>query len=59
MEIFKEEKSKSHEAVLDTESFFNRDAQVVAKDLLGKVLQHKIDGIWVSGKVSMSAHFSK
>ena len=51
MERFKEEKFNSYEVVSDTESFFNRDAQIVAKDLLGKVLQHKIDGIWVSGKI--------
>ena len=50
MEKPKEEKCNNHEVILDTESFFNRDAQVVAKDLLGKVLQHNIDGIWVSGK---------
>ena len=29
--------------------FFNRDAQVVAKDLLGKVLQHKVEDVWLSG----------
>ena len=51
MERFKEVKPNTHEVILDTESFFNRDAQVVAKELLGKLLQHKIDGIWVSGKV--------
>ena len=51
MERFIEEKPNTHEVILDTESFFNRDAQVVAKELLGKLLQHKIDGIWVSGKV--------
>ena len=51
MERRKDEKSNILEVVLDTESFFNRDAQVVAKELLGKVLQHKIDDIWVSGKV--------
>jgi len=51
MERRKDEKSNILEVVLDTESFFNRDAQIVAKDLLGKVLQHKINDIWVSGKV--------
>ena len=51
MERFKEEKSNKYEVISDTESFFNRDAQIVAKDLLGKVLQHKVDDIWVSGKV--------
>ena len=34
---------------IEPENFFNRDAQIVAKDLLGKVLQHKVDDIWVSG----------
>ena len=40
-------------------NFFNRDAQIVAKDLLGKVLQHKVDDIWVSGMESINQIFLK
>ena len=36
---------------IDPDNFFNKDAQVVAKDLLGKVLQHKIDNIWLSVRI--------
>ena len=35
---------------IEPPEFFNRDAQVVAKDLLGKVLQHKVEDFWLSGK---------
>ena len=31
--------------------FFDRDAQVVAKDLLGKILAHKVDDIWLSARI--------
>ena len=41
---------------INPEVFFNRDAQVVAKDLLGKVLQRKIDDIWISGNIPYSLH---
>ena len=37
--------------ISDPEFFFDRDAQVVAKDLLGKVLAHKVDDIWVSARI--------
>jgi DNA-3-methyladenine glycosylase len=37
--------------VSDPKFFFDRDAQVVAKDLLGKVLAHKVDDIWVSARI--------
>ena len=37
--------------VSDLENFVDRDAQVVAKDLLGKVLAHKVDDIWVSARI--------
>ena len=40
---------KDNFETIEPEHFFNRDAQIVAKDLLGKVLQHKVDDIWVSG----------
>ena len=42
---------------IEPENFFNRDAQIVAKDLLGKVLQHKIDDIWVSGMEYINQFF--
>ena len=35
----------------DPSSFFNRDAQIVAKDLLGKVLAHKVGDTWVSARI--------
>ena len=44
---------------IEPEHFFNRDAQIVAKDLLGKVLQHKVDDIWVSGMESINQFFKK
>ncbi len=34
-----------------TESFFARDPQTVAKDLLGKVLRHYVRGIWLSALI--------
>ena len=33
------------------ENFFDRDAMVVAKDLLGKVLRHKVAGMWLSAQI--------
>ena len=36
---------------LATPEFFNRDVQEVAKDLLGKVLEHLVDGIWLSVRI--------
>ena len=37
--------------VINPQQFFNRDAQEVTKDLLGKVLAHKVDEIWVSARI--------
>ena len=37
--------------ISDPEFFFDRYAQVVAKGLLGKVLAHKVDDIWVSARI--------
>ena len=37
--------------IIDTKQFFNRDVQEVGKDLLGKIIQHNVDGIWISGIV--------
>ena len=31
--------------------FFDRDVQEVAKDLLGKVLEHLVDGVWLSVRI--------
>lgn len=31
--------------------FFDRDPQVVAKDLLGKVIRHFVDGLWLSAMI--------
>ena len=31
--------------------FFHRDAQVVAKALLGKVIRHKVDGKWLAAHI--------
>ncbi|UZJ61064.1 DNA-3-methyladenine glycosylase [Pseudomonas sp. KU26590] len=33
------------------DSFFNRDAQTLARDLLGKVIRHKVDGLWLSARI--------
>ena len=35
----------------DDTKFFDRDVQVVAKDLLGKVLEHFVDNIWLSVRI--------
>lgn len=34
-----------------TKSFFNRDPQIVAKELLGKVIRHKYRGVWLSAMI--------
>ena len=31
--------------------FFDRDVQEVSKDLLGRVLEHLVDGIWLSVRI--------
>lgn len=33
------------------DSFFDRDAQTLARDLLGKVIRHKVDGLWLSARI--------
>ncbi|MCU1727783.1 DNA-3-methyladenine glycosylase [Pseudomonas sp. 7P_10.2_Bac1] len=33
------------------DAFFNRDAQLVARELLGKVIRHRIDGVWLSARI--------
>ena len=37
--------------VINPQKFFHRDALVVAQNLLGKVLAHKVDDIWVSARI--------
>lgn len=37
--------------LLDVKSFFHRDASEVAKDLLGKILCHNVDGYWRRARV--------
>ena len=31
--------------------FFDRDVQVVAKDLLGRVIEHLVDNVWLSVRI--------
>jgi DNA-3-methyladenine glycosylase len=33
------------------DAFFNRDAQILARDLLGKVIRHRVDGLWLSARI--------
>ena len=33
------------------DAFFDRDAQVLAKDLLGKVIRHRVGGLWLSARI--------
>ena len=33
------------------DSFFNRDAQVLAQALLGKVIRHKVGGLWLAARI--------
>ncbi|SEU02343.1 DNA-3-methyladenine glycosylase [Pseudomonas graminis] len=33
------------------DSFFHRDAQTLARELLGKVIRHKVDGLWLSARI--------
>ncbi|MBD8599108.1 MULTISPECIES: DNA-3-methyladenine glycosylase [unclassified Pseudomonas] len=33
------------------DSFFHRDAQTLARELLGKVIRHKVDGVWLSARI--------
>lgn len=33
------------------DSFFDRDAQCVARELLGKIIRHRINGLWLSARV--------
>ena len=33
------------------DGFFDRDAQTLAKDLLGKVIRHRVDDVWLSARI--------
>ncbi|MBX9405351.1 DNA-3-methyladenine glycosylase [Pseudomonas baetica] len=33
------------------DAFFDRDAQVLAKDLLGKVIRHRVGDLWLSARI--------
>ena len=33
------------------DTFFNRDAQLVARELLGKVIRHRVNGLWLSARI--------
>lgn len=33
------------------DSFFNRDAQTLARDLLGKIVRHKVGELWLSARI--------
>ena len=33
------------------DTFFNRDAQLLARELLGKVIRHRVDGLWLSARI--------
>ena len=33
------------------DSFFDRDAQIVAQELLGTVIRHCVDGLWLSARI--------
>ncbi|MDT4789044.1 putative 3-methyladenine DNA glycosylase [compost metagenome] len=34
-----------------TDAFFDRDAQQVARELLGKVIRHRVDDLWLSARI--------
>jgi hypothetical protein len=33
------------------DSFFDRDAQLLARELLGKVIRHRVGDIWLSARI--------
>ena len=34
-----------------TDDFFDRDAQCLARELLGKVIRHRVNGLWLSARI--------
>uniref|UniRef100_UPI003AF28014 DNA-3-methyladenine glycosylase n=1 Tax=Escherichia coli TaxID=562 RepID=UPI003AF28014 len=33
------------------DAFFARDARQLARELLGKVVRHRVDGLWLSARI--------
>ena len=33
------------------DAFFDRDAQLLARELLGKVIRHRVNGLWLSARI--------
>lgn len=33
------------------DSFFDRDAQLLARELLGKVIRHRVGDLWLSARI--------
>lgn len=33
------------------DAFFDRDARQLARELLGKVVRHRVDGLWLSARI--------
>lgn len=33
------------------DAFFDRDAQILARDLLGKVIRHRVGDLWLSARI--------
>ena len=33
------------------DSFFHRDAQTLARELLGKVIRHKVGELWLAARI--------
>ena len=42
---------KNYILLMLTNDFFNRDSLIVAKDLLGKMICHKFNGLWLSVQI--------
>lgn len=40
-----------HMPMMLPDDFFDRDAQLVACQLLGKVIRHRVNGLWLSARI--------
>ena len=40
-----------HMPMMLPDAFFDRDAQLVARELLGKVIRHRVNGLWLSARI--------
>lgn len=40
-----------HMPTMLPDAFFDRDAQLVARELLGKVIRHRVNGLWLSARI--------